>query len=417
MILSLRSILFACSLALLMITNGDDVRINPAEKAASSHRFDIISWHIKNVPTKWTHLIMNSLSRASMTDVEARTLLMRYFNLTQTVNESTNQILWPYPKPTGRGNPISHELELDRNAVNIESVTRSLRVEEILESAISDVAKDLKLGVLGNFIFPPVDIRLTLPPKVLVTSRRDRIERIHHVLIHPDVRASERELMERDLLRSENLSAVVLDISGVATYPASVHSGAGLKRTLGIAGHEWIHHYLFFKPLGQNMFKSVEMQILTETFADMVGKELGNLAFYTLAMDSSLGNQKSIKHAAGASKTHVECCIGFKFNEEMQETRKEVDKLLAVGKIRVAEKYMEQRRKIFVDNGFQIRKLNQAFFAFNQTYAQNPASDSPIGEQLKRYRNAITDLGVFVKNVANFGSYEEFLDSLSELTE
>jgi hypothetical protein len=49
----------------------------------------------------------------------------------------------------------------------------------------------------------------------------------------------------------------------------------------------------------------------------------------------------------------------------MHVTRLTVDELLAEGKIDEAESYMEERRRIFWDNGFQhLRKLNQAYFAF-----------------------------------------------------
>jgi hypothetical protein len=48
----------------------------------------------------------------------------------------------------------------------------------------------------------------------------------------------------------------------------------------------------------------------------------------------------------------------------MAATRIEVDRLLAGGKIQEAEQYMEARRQIFVAHGYQIRKLNQAYFAF-----------------------------------------------------
>ncbi|MCH8310864.1 MAG: hypothetical protein IIB17_10285, partial [Chloroflexi bacterium] len=80
-----------------------------------------------------------------------------------------------------------------------------------------------------------------------------------------------------------------------------------------------------------------------------------------------------------------------------------------------AESYMERRRQIFVANGFPIRKLNQAYFAFNGTYADSAASSSPIAEQLKRYRNAAPDVGTFIKQVAGHSTYQKFLDGLADL--
>ena len=105
----------------------------------------------------------------------------------------------------------------------------------------------------------------------------------------------------------------------------------------------------------------------------------------------------------------------FDFRIEMRETRAQVDELLSKGKIEEAESFMEERRLDFVANGFNIRKLNQAYFAFNGTYADSAASSSPIADQLKRYRDSTSDVGAFVKKVAGFSSYQEFLNGLYEL--
>ena len=76
---------------------------------------------------------------------------------------------------------------------------------------------------------------------------------------------------------------------------------------------------------------------------------------------------------------------------------------------------MEEQRQVFVANGFNIRKLNQAYFAFNGTYADNAASSSPIADQLNRYRAAASNVGSFVEMIAGFSSYQKFMDELDEL--
>ena len=77
-----------------------------------------------------------------------------------------------------------------------------------------------------------------------------------------------------------------------------------------------------------------------------------------------------------------------------------VDELLSDGLVDEAEAYMEERRRRFVANGFHIRKLNQAYFAFHGTYADSPASVNPIGGQLGKMRSLISDLGTFVGTVS-----------------
>mgnify|MGYP001418572232 CR=1 FL=1 len=64
------------------------------------------------------------------------------------------------------------------------------------------------------------------------------------------------------------------------------------------------------------------------------------------------------------------------------------------------------------ENGFFIRKINQAFFAFHGTYATSVASISPINGQLKDLRSQSDSLEDFLKTVATFGSYNEFLKYL-----
>ena len=74
----------------------------------------------------------------------------------------------------------------------------------------------------------------------------------------------------------------------------------------------------------------------------------------------------------------------------MHKTRVNVDEMLADGKIDQAEDYMEARRQFFWENGYHIRKLNQAYFAFHGAYADTPggtagASEDPVGEAVRNF--------------------------------
>ncbi len=318
-------------------------------------------------------------------------------------------------------NPARRVIEVELE--EIKELRKSLRndVEEAIEATISAVVTEEDIGTWWKFIFPPVDIRLTDPPKLLVTSPRDRIERTHDVLLSPNIVEEEREDIERELLEDSNLSALVINIGGVATYPASIPGSQPLQWTLQIAAHEWLHHYFFFHPLGQNMFNSTDMQILNETVADIAGREIGDLAFKMLESNiESIGLRGDIPQPMREMEGEVPELAGavaapFDFDREMRKTRLRVDGLLSEGMVEEAEAYMEERRRLFVDNGFNIRKLNQAFFAFNGTYADSPASVSPVGDQLQRFRRLMPDLETFVKVTSGISSYQEFLDKLESL--
>ena len=103
---------------------------------------------------------------------------------------------------------------------------------------------------------------------------------------------------------------------------------------------------------------------------------------------------------------------GFNFRLEMHTTRLRADELLAEGRIEAAEAYMESRRLIFVENGFLIRKLNQAYFAFHGTYADSPSSISPIGREVEQLRGMTDSIGDFIRTMSSFGSYQEFKEFL-----
>jgi len=92
----------------------------------------------------------------------------------------------------------------------------------------------------------------------------------------------------------------------------------------------------------------------------------------------------------------------FDFNAEMRQTRVQVDELLAQGQIEEAEATMEARRQEFVAQGYGIRKLNQAYFAFHGAYADEPgaAGEDPVGPAVQDLRARSPDLHTFVARVA-----------------
>ncbi|MFQ5436834.1 MAG: hypothetical protein ACE5FD_18410 [Anaerolineae bacterium] len=97
----------------------------------------------------------------------------------------------------------------------------------------------------------------------------------------------------------------------------------------------------------------------------------------------------------------------FDFRAEMRETRVHVDELLAQGKIDEAEAYMEARRVRFWENGYRIRKLNQAYFAFYGAYADEPGATGgdPIGPMLLAIREHSPSLKAFMQAISGIRDY------------
>ena len=397
----------------LLVSSGDNLYISPVQKAAAPYRYDLIGWHAKNFLSKWAHRGLRSLPWTSQSEERRRSDLDEYFRLSGEVNRVRSEL---DRTAAERDGDVTTDLAgLEEELARLLARRSELRndAEETLESAISAVVVEDGLSTWAGLVFPPTDVRLTNTPKVLVTSPRDRIERIDDVLMGPEISTEEKERIEEELLSGSDLSSLVVDIGGVATYPASIPDNQALRWTLQIAAHEWLHHYLFFRPLGRHMFDSPEMETLNETVANVAGREIGDRAFGLLGgtIEDGMAPGDAVE-----TTDAVDPPPGFDFGIEMRETRRMADGLLAEGRIDEAEAYMEQRRRLFVENGHDIRKLNQAYFAFHGTYADSPFSVSPIGEQLERYRGAFGSVGEFIRSVSAMYSYGRFRAKLEELT-
>jgi hypothetical protein len=88
--------------------------------------------------------------------------------------------------------------------------------------------------------------------------------------------------------------------------------------------------------------------------------------------------------------------------------------LLAEGEVERAEAYMEERRAFFVENGYAIRKLNQAYFAFYGAYADTPGAtgDDPVGPTVVALREQSDSLRDFLRRVAPVTSFEQLQEQL-----
>ena len=395
------------ALLLPVLLAGDDLRLNPAEEAALGHHYSLVAWEARNLLSKWTHRLGTYLPWRSDSVLTGRGLAEEYLRLGSEARRLRAEIY--RAATTGDAAALANA---EDGLADVDSALDRMRgaVEEVIESAISGVLSDLDIGSWGPFDYPPVDIRLDEPPRVLITSPRDRIMRSHEALVSVDITTYEREALENALLDGDNLSALVLDIGGVATFPAIVAGAGDLRGTLQTSAHEWVHYYMVahLRPLGLRVYTTPEMLVINETLADLAGREIGDMAFRalggTIAPPAERPQENEVEgQPADAGR--------FDFGKEMHATRLRVDVLLSQGNIEKAEAYMEQRRLLFVEAGFYIRKLNQAYFAFNGTYAEQPESSSPVGEQMKDIRAASADVSALIATVSRVSTIAEFEES------
>ena len=105
----------------------------------------------------------------------------------------------------------------------------------------------------------------------------------------------------------------------------------------------------------------------------------------------------------------------FDFRAEMHETRVTTDEMLAQGEIEEAEAYMETRRQLFWKNGYLLRKLNQAYFAFHGAYADVPggaAGEDPVGPAVRALREQSDSLEDFINTIAWMTSFEQLQQAI-----
>ena len=392
---------------LLLICGSGDYRPTSLELAVAPYRHNIMTWEVSHLPDKWTHLANYVLPWSRPQGVEQRRIQAReYFDLGRELQRLESQLA-----PDSAANPGTRLIAAQAQHIRDQRREMRAQVEQTVESEISAILVDEGLQIWPGLVFPPVDVHFSSPPGVLMLSPRDRIFRQQTVVLKPGMTGEEKEALEQQVFDSEDLSALVVEIGGIATYPSNIPDSFDLPRALEVVAHEWLHHWFFFRPLGRGFWDSPEMTTLNETAATLGGAELGAMAH--AAMAEATVPHETVPEDTPAGKPEPNMpAAGFDAAEAIRGTRLQTEQLLARGEILEAEAYMEERRQLLVGHGYRIRKINQAFFAFRESYATDPGSISPIDDQLRGLRESSDSFGDFLRTVAGFGSYEEFLKYL-----
>ncbi len=414
----------------LAIAGGGDFRPTAIDLLIAPYKYSFVDWEVSHLPDKWLSKTRSVLTWDSGPDRGVGiTRAQEFFALGQELRRLKQRTQFPSnspsnsPQKTRRSSPsgqgsgflLDSGLSLVQQIERIKERRRRLAagVEETIEAEVTEV-----LALVGLThpwgAFPPVDAVFSTSPHVLVLSPRGRIDPQRTVLLNPGLGNQRKEEIEEAILEGENLAALVENTGGVAVYPSVVADEFGLRHAVVTTSHEWLHQWFFFRPLGRNFWSGHEMTVLNETASTIAGEEIGEQVFTALAgprMDRTGSSPPPSPN--GRNPGDARESGGFDFDAEMRETRARVDELLAQGMIEEAEAYMEERRQLFVANGHLIRKINQAYFAFHGTYATSPSSVSPIGDQMRRLRAQSKSLEEFLRTVASFGSYQEFLDHLA----
>ncbi len=381
-----------------------------AELYIRNQQFDFIGWTFSAIGAK---LAQNSVDEQSyLSETERANVVRRYFKLRSQLEQVQGQIANKFSDPNV-ANPAGATADLRAQQIDLRTQMGTMQslVEGVLQEQLSVILAEQGLTTLGQPL-PPVAFHLTDLPYAFIISPRNAIRQDANLDISGDLPLDQQVTLEDNVSKSLNVSALVVPLGGIGTYPTMVGQSSDLPWIASVIAHEWTHNYLAFRPLGMNYSKSGELRTMNETTAEGVGSELGALLiqkYYPELAPPPAGFRNIVRRETAPPK-QTQAAPGFDFVAEMHDTRVTVDSLLAQGKIDGAETLMEARRRVMWDHGYQIRKLNQAYFAFYGAYASaggGAAGSDPVGGAVKLLRRRSASIAEFVNTMATFSSFEE----------
>ena len=408
-------------LTLILLVSSTVSSINPADQVRRYTRtieFDYVSWTVDALLLK---LGQASLSVPHyLTIDEQHTVVKNYLQLVQDIDNAQHEVELIYADPK----IIDKEPQLKPWQDRLAKLTAQRNLlgptaEEIFQKQVSDVLDEFGLGTIGQPL-PPVLFHTTPLPYALIISPRNVIRQDENISLDPNLTLDQMVALEKQVESSLNVSALVTPIGGIGIYPTMVMSTSDLPWLGEVVSHEWTHNYLFLRPLGLNYFTSGQLRTMNETTANIVGNEVSEELIRRYYPEYAPKPQPTPTPAQPGQRTPtpVPEPEGFNFNKEMHITRVTVDQMLKDGKIDEAEAYMEARRQVFWDHGYLIRRLNQAYFAFNGAYADSPgggaAGTDPVGPavvELRSRSKTLVDFLTKISQMTSFAQLQAALDS------
>jgi hypothetical protein len=409
--LFIRRLFVLAAICLLIVTIlGGSIPQQPqtisqkAQVYAQGIGFDFIGWTLDALRLKLFDVALGA--SAYMTSEGRNRLVLDYMGLVQQIQQAEREIRIAYADPNITDPETSTAATRKRlEALYAQRDQIAPLAESILQGQLNTVVSDLGL-VVGGQAIPPVMFHSTPLPLQLTISPRNIIRREADISLRPELSLDQQVELEERVDKALDVSSLVVRIGGIGVYPTMVDQTSNLRWLSEVIAHEWIHNYLTIRPLGMLYMESPELRTMNETAASIAGVEIGR------ALLERYYPELIPPPAASSSpgSTPAPDPNAFNFNKEMHTTRIKVDQLLAEGKVEEAEAYMEQRRQLFWENGYGIRKLNQAYFAFYGAYADEPlgpAGEDPVGAAVRALRAQSPSLAHFINQISWMTSFEQ----------
>jgi hypothetical protein len=369
----------------------------------------------------WTKLEQSTIGLPYLFDRGTnKEIVIDYLRTTQNLMQAEQQVEQIYANPDILDKEAtSAYVRGQRDDLIARQRSLAPLAEATLQSQITDALAELGLTTIGQPI-PPVLYHTSSTPLALIVSERSIIQQIANISILPTLTLDNQITLEDEVAKSLDVSTLVVPIGGVGVYPTMVMETTDLRWTLDTIAHEWTHNYLNLRPLGLNYSATSELRTMNETTASIAGNEVGTYVLQKhypelLASNSNQNPSFTSFRDSFLASNSTDDPAPFDFRAEMHETRVTADQLLADGKIGEAETYMEQRRQVFWENGYLLRKLNQAYFAFHGAYADAPggaAGEDPVGPAVRALREQSDSLADFINTISWMTSFEELQQAI-----
>jgi len=375
--------------------------------------FDFVSWTFDALLVKGEQMGLGAADY--MTEADQTQIMLDYLDLIHQIRMAEGQLGDLYADPEISDPDVASE-ELRRQLDELYQQRRGLAplAESILQNQLSVVVGELGL-TLGGQPIPPVLYHVTPLPLALIVSPRDVIRQDADISLLPDLTLDQRVALEDQVAQALDVSTLVVNVGGVGLYPTMVTETTNINWLAEVVSHEWVHNFLTLRPLGFSYLSSPELRIINETTANIADQEIGPRIierFYPQFVPPPPAPARE-----PAEDSPPPDPPPFDFRAEMHETRVTVDEMLADGQIEAAEAYMEVRRQFFWENGYRIRKLNQAYFAFYGAYADQPggaagAVEDPIGDAVRKLRAQSPSLAAFLNRISWMWRLDQLQDAV-----
>ena len=408
--------LAVCASALSYSTPPTTSQVEEIRAFTRNVEFGYLGW---TLDAAWTKLQASSVAFPHSVEPRVRQQIVAdYLELTRRCLELEADIERLYSLPPSRTQAAAAnalQLELQQTAERQQELAPL--AEAVVEAEVAKILERLGLTVAGQPV-PGVLFHITPLPSALIVSPRDAIEQLVNISLETDLDLVSEIRLETEIAEALDVSTLIVPIGGVGVYPTMVTRSTDLPWLVETVAHEWVHNFLTLRPLGALYDATPELRTMNETAAAIAGGEVASIFMASSGNNPLVASRPEAPASIPSAEPEGDPPppIPFDFNSEMHKTRVMVDALLAAGKVDAAEAYMEARRNRFVGNGYYIRRLNQAYFAFYGAYGDVPggaAGEDPVGAAVRGLRETSPSLADFLNRISWMTSFQQLMEAVN----